>query len=402
MFKISSKVILAFFLAIAASADGHSLKAESDVLENEFVVDDGIQRNLGGNKAANWGLDRIDERELDPLDGCYDPYKGLDGTGITVYVIDSGIRTRHQEFEGRASWGRILGNPRWKKDCNGHGTHVAGIIGGKTYGVAPKVNLVAVKILNCDNEFDDEGFDDIMEAFKWIKERAVPDKSVVNMSWGWSKNETINKEVNEMVTDHGIVMVASARNYRTDDATRRHEHSDEDGEYDADRQACRHSPASATEAITVGATDENDNMMDIRLGGGRRKSSSWGSCVDIWAPGDGIRSAFPTNSWNSGPRSGYSVTQSNTKTIEGFGTSMATPFVAGAAALLLQDGYKAIDVKQKLLDMATPGKLKGIGDNLKDNKGNDVSSPNLMLYIGDGVANTCSRRRTEEFLRGSK
>jgi len=400
MFKISSKVILAFFLAIAASTDGHStLNAESDVvLENEFVVveDDGVQRNLGGgNKAANWGLDRIDERKLDPLDGCYDPYKGLDGTGITVYVIDSGIRTRHEEFEGRASWGRILTNPRKKLDCSGHGTHVAGIIGGKTYGVAPKVNLVAVKVLNCDNGFDDNGgFDDIMQAFKWIKERAVPDKSVVNMSWGWSKNETMNKEVNEMATDHGIVMVASARNYRSDDP----KDPDEGGVYDVDRQACSWSPASATKAITVGATMENDNMLDKK-----RRSSNWGSCVDIWAPGNDIMSAFPNLDWSWGRKFGYDyVSQSDTWAIVGSGTSMATPFVAGAAALLLQDGYKAIEVKQKLLDMATPGQLKGIGDKLKDTNGNDVSSPNLMLYIGDGVANTCNRRRTEEFLRGSK
>jgi len=347
-------------------------------VDDEAVGYDGKHRNLGSG-TGNWGLDRIDERKL-PMDGCYDPMKNLDGSGITVYVIDSGIRIEHEEFEGRASWGTKFANGGDDTDCNGHGTHVAGIIGGKTYGVAPKANLVAVKVLECDNDYP--AWNRVIAAVVWVSQRAKPNKSVVNMSTGGRHDRVMDRVVNELVTKHQVVMVAAARNYRGS----RKGDPNQDGPYDYYRDACNWSPGSAEESITVGATMKNDEMYD---------RSNWGHCVDIWAPGQHIKSAFPYISDRDRDED-----QTNTGTEVWTGTSMAAPFVAGAAALHLQDGVLAKDVKQRIIDQATTGELTKIGENLKGPRGQDIGSPNRLLYIGDGK--TCNRRRTEEFLRGSK
>jgi len=236
--------------------------------------------------SPTWGIDRIDQRKI-PLDSKY-MYE-YTGTGVSVYVIDTGINMTHEEFEGRASAGfDAFSDGKNGSDCNGHGTHVAGTIGSKTFGVAKGVKLISVRVLDCSGSGSLSG---VLAGLDWIGINNTG-PAVANMSLGSSKSASLNEAVAKLFSMNINLVVAG-------------------GNSNAD--ACNYSPSSSMEAITVGASDVND---------ARASFSNYGSCLDIFAPGVSI-----TSTWYS----------STTATAVLNGTSMASPHVAGVVALFLQE-----------------------------------------------------------------
>ncbi|MCF3123622.1 S8 family peptidase [Streptomyces arenae] len=261
---------------------------------------------------APWGLDRIDQRRL-PLSTTY-TYRTT-APGVSVYVIDTGLRTTHAEFGGRASVGvDTVGDGQNGNDCNGHGTHVGGVAAGTTYGVAKQAKLVAVRVLNCQGSGTTSA---VVAGIDWVTKNAKR-PAVANMSLGGGASQVLDTAVRNSISS-GVTYTVSA------------------GSSGQSGGACDTSPARVPETIGVGATDSGDR---------RASSSNYGACVSLFAPGVQIPSAWKDSDTSSTTLSG---------------TSMATAHVAGAAALHL--AFRPTDtpaqVKKGLVDNATTGALQG-------------------------------------------
>jgi aqualysin 1 len=273
-----------------------------------FVERDRAMRAVASQPGATWGLDRIDQRNL-PLDSTY-TYTNT-GAGVKAYIIDTGIRFTHVDFGGRAITGYdavVPGGPA--SDCNGHGTHVSGTVGGTTYGVAKSVTLVAVRVLSCAGA----GLTSwVIAGVDWVTaDHLAGQPAVANMSLGGGASSALDTAVRNSITD-GVSYAVAGGNDNAD--------------------ACGGSPARVAEAMTIGATTSSD---------ARASFSNFGSCIDWFAPGVGITSDW----W---------LTDTSTNTISG--TSMATPHTAGVAALYLQTSPAAspASVRTALFNLTTKG-----------------------------------------------
>jgi subtilisin family serine protease len=300
-------------------AQARELAADDRV---DYVEHDGVVNAADTQDNAVWGLDRADQRDL-PLNQQY-TYTNT-AANVHVYVIDSGIRLSHQEFEGRAVSGFDAIDGGSADDCHGHGTHVAGTVGGKTYGVAKKAKLVAVRVFDCNGKSVKGG---TLAAIDWVTANAVK-PAVANMSLGSIASSATDDAVRKSIAT-GITYVVSAGNNSGD--------------------ACERSPARTPEAITVGATTKTD---------ARAVSfSNFGRCLDLFAPGAGITSAAFTG---------------DTATADKNGTSMAAPHVAGAAALLASANptWTPQQIRDAIVNAGTTNKVTSPGD----------GSPNVLLHI---------------------
>ena len=282
-----------------------------DVELDQVVTIDAVQ------SGATWGLDRIDQSS--GLSGTYS-YTST-GAGVDAYVIDTGILGTHSEFTGRMGNGySAISDGNGTTDCNGHGTHVAGTIGGTTYGVAKQATLIPVRVFGCTGSTTNSA---IIGGINWAITNHLPGvKAVANMSLGGGASSALDSAVNNLISD-GVTVVVAAGNSKQD--------------------ACKSSPARVPAAITVAASDRNDVFASF---------SNRGRCVDIIAPGVAIDSA-----WYSGTTAVNSIS----------GTSMASPHVAGAVARALSANRS---VTQVLIEAST-SKVTRV----------PTGTPNKLLYI---------------------
>jgi subtilisin family serine protease len=284
-----------------------------------WVEEDGEVEVIATQSNPPWGLDRIDQRSR-PLSGTFTYTRTA--SNVTAYVIDTGIRPTHTQFGGRAAvaYDALGGNGI---DCNGHGTHVAGTIGGSTYGVAKAVRLRGVRVLNCSGS---GAWSQIIAGIDWVRRNHVK-PAVANLSLGGGANSSVDTAINNLI-NAGVTTVVAAGN--------------------SNANACNYSPARVANAITVGSTTSSD---------ARSSFSNYGSCLDIFAPGSSVLSAW----YNS---------DTATNTISG--TSMASPHVAGVAALYLSGSTTAspATVRNALVTNATTNVVTSAG----------TGSPNRLLF----------------------
>ncbi|MBA3746558.1 MAG: S8 family peptidase [Solirubrobacterales bacterium] len=307
------------FTARLSDAALAEVRSDPDVA---YVEPDAVLSVDTTQTGATWGLDRIDQAAL-PLNGTY-TYTPA-GAGVSAYIIDTGIRTTHSEFGGRAVSGYDAIDGGTVDDCNGHGTHVAGTVGGTTYGVAKAVRLVGVRVLDCNGSGVTSG---VIAGIDWVTNaHAAGAPAVANMSLGGSASTALDQAVKNSIADGVTYSIAGGN---------------------ANADACGDSPGRTPEALTVGATTSTD---------ARASFSNFGTCLDLFAPGSSIKSAA------------YS---SDTATATMSGTSMAAPHVAGVAALYLIGSPQAspATVGQALINGSTAGKVTSPG----------TGSPNRLLY----------------------
>ena len=315
--KFTYKSVLNGFAATLSAEQACAFAKRPNI---ESVELDGVVSIEATQSNPTWGLDRIDQ-STKPLSNTY--IYTSSGLGVTAYVIDTGIQSSHPDLIGAVAPGfsAIKGGT---EDCNGHGTHVAGTIGGDTYGVAKDVTLIPVRVLNCRGSGTTSG---VIAGVDWVKTNYLANRtiSVANMSLGGGVSAALDAAVSNLILA-GVTVVVAAGNSSTD--------------------ACNSSPARVASAITVAASDSNDLFATF---------SNRGTCVDVIAPGVSI-----TSDWM----------KSAIKTISG--TSMASPHVAGVAARYLQQNSSATPavLSSALLANATPGVITGT----------PTGTANLLIY----------------------
>ena len=270
---------------------------------------------------ATWGLDRSDQRNL-PLNSTYN----ADGNaqGVPVYVVDTGVLASHQDFAGRVKAGyTAVSDGNGTTDCNGHGTHVAGTIAGTKYGIAKSASIIPVRVLDCNGS---RTTSTVIAGLDWVASQN-PRNAVVNLSLGGGTSTALDDAINRVVNKDIVVVVAAGNN---------------------NADACNYSPSRVPAAITVGATTNQDQ---------RANYSNYGKCLDVFAPGSNI-----TSDWYS----------SNTATATASGTSMASPHVAGLAAILraIYTGENVSQITNRILNKATTNKVTD----------SQAGSPNRLLY----------------------
>jgi subtilisin family serine protease len=310
-----TSAIKGFSIRVPAQA-AEALSRNPNVAYVEQDQEMGLTATQSG---ATWGIDRIDQRNR-PLSGTYT--YNTTASAVYAYIIDTGIYTSHSQFGGRATnvYDALGGNGQ---DCNGHGTHVAGTVGGSTYGVAKSVRLRGLRVLNCSGSGSTSG---IIAAVDWVRNNHI-DPAVANMSLGGGYSSALNTAVNNLSNAGVFVAVASGN---------------------SSANACNYSPASASAATSVNASTSTD---------ARSSFSNYGSCTHIYAPGSSITSA-----WIGGTSATRSIS----------GTSMASPHVAGVAAL-----YKAVygnasssTIRTWLINNSTASVISG----------NPSGTPNRLLF----------------------
>jgi subtilisin family serine protease len=303
-----------------------------EFVEEDQILSIGDIRACVSQSGAPWGLGRISTAGRPANSAIYKYDNSYPGAGVRSYVIDTGILTTHSQFEGRAQWGTSTITGESNTDLNGHGTHVAGTIAGRDYGVAKGATVVAVKVLGANGSGSTAG---IVSGIDWVAARATANKDTANLSLGGGASTALDTAVNNLVTRSGVFTAVAAGN--------------------SNANACNYSPARATSVFTVGAITQpafgvtNDP---------RASFSNYGSCLQIFAPGESILSAW---------------IGSNTATRTISGTSMASPHVAGVASLITgRQSASPTAVSNTIIGAASAGTVTNI----------DSASPNRVLYSG--------------------
>ncbi|WP_447003401.1 S8 family serine peptidase [Saccharothrix isguenensis] len=332
--KVDARVTHRYTAALNGFAASMNEKAAKKLAADpavEFVAQNQKFKATGDQVNPPWGLDRLSQRDL-PLNRHYS--YTTTASNVHAYVIDTGIRTTHTDFGGRATFDVNTSGDGYNVDCGGHGTHVAGTIGGELYGVAKGVKLHAVKVLDCDGWGTTAG---VAAGIDWVTANAQK-PAVANMSLGGAPDDIVDAATRRSIASGITYTIASGNE------------SD---------NACYVSPARVAEAITVNAADRND---------ARAWFSNWGTCTDMYAPGLDILSA-----WHSSDTAVETIS----------GTSMAAPHVAGAVAMYLATNptASAAQVQAALKGVSTPNRVTDAG----------AGSPNLTLFTGNAVADTLAR-----------